>query len=152
MISVRSSVASILALGLLFAVAGCGKKETGPKLSPVTGTIKVDGKAAARVLVNFIPVGKTQGEGGNGITDASGAYQLKGRGTNVGVPAGDYKVVCQKMVMPDGSDFDDNKGMSLADSGAKQVLLPIYSDSEQTKLGASVKAEGGKFDFEVTTK
>ncbi len=97
--------------------------------------------------------GNDAGEGGNGITDASGVYQLKGRDKKVGVPAGDYKIVCQKMVMPDGSDFDPSKGASLADSDAKQILPPVFSDREQTTLKASVPAEGGnKFDFDVKSK
>ncbi len=153
MIGVRSGVAWGLAFCVFLAAGGCGSKETGPKLVPVGGTIQLDGKAASGVMVTFVPTGKTPGEGGNGITDASGVYQLKGRDKKVGVPAGDYKIVCQKMVMPDGSDFDPSKGASLADSDAKQILPPVFSDREQTTLKASVPAEGGnKFDFDVKSK
>lgn len=152
MISLRTNVAVLLALCTVLAAVGCGSKDKGPKLAPVSGAVTLDGKAAPNVMVIFVPVGKTPGQGGNGITDGSGVYQLKGRDAKVGVPAGDYKVVCQKMVMPDGSDFDSSKGMSMADSDAKQILPPIYSDSEQTTLKASIPAEGGKFDFEVKSK
>ncbi len=146
--------AFVLVSCLLMPLGGCGGGGKGdrPKLVPVTGTITCNGKAAAGLGVSFLPQGQTRGQGGNAITDSSGAYQLKSRGTEPGVPAGEYKVTCQKYVMPDGSDFDISKGVSPHESGAKQVLPPIYSEEEQTTLKASVPAEGGKFDFEVKSK
>ena len=148
----RFGMACVVASCVLLAAVGCGDKDEGPKLTPVSGTVNLDGKAAPGVMVTFVPVGKTPGEGATGVTDATGVYQLKVRGTKVGVPAGEYKVVCQKLVMPDGSDFDASKVPSLADSGARQILPPSYSDGEQTTLKAQVPAEGGKFDFEVKSK
>lgn len=139
---------------LLVPLAGCGAGGKGdrPQLVPVTGSIVCDGKTAAGVMVNFWPIGQTRGQGASAVTDASGAYQLKTHGTEPGAPAGEYKVTCEKYVMPDGSDFDVSKGVSPHESGAKQVLPPTYSDKDQTTLKATVPEQGGKFDFQVESK
>lgn len=152
MTGMRSYMVGAAILCAFLLTVGCGKKDSGPRLIPVTGKVTLDGKAGSGVMVTFVPTGATPGEGGYGLTDSSGAYQLKGRGEKMGVPAGEYKIVCTKMVMPDGSDFDPSKGVMLADSDAKQVLPAVYSDQQQTTLKATVPEQGGNFDFELKSK
>ncbi len=62
----------VFLLGMVATVLGCGEK--GPRLAPVSGTVTLDGKPLAKVIVTFVPV-----EGGvssSGVTDESGSYSL----------------------------------------------------------------------------
>ena len=147
----RRVVVFALASCVLLPLGGCGGSSQGnqPKLVPVSGSITLDGKAASGVMVSFVPTGQTRGEGGNAVTDSAGRYELKTRGVKAGIPAGEYRVTCQRLVMPDGSVFDPAKGVSPHESGAKQVLPPAYSDAQQTTLKATVTDKGGTFDFGV---
>src|SRR5262245_34491084 len=92
-----------LLLSLLLVVGGCKDSDTGD-LVPVTGTVTLDGKDLANAVLRFEPTGETKGQGGIGVTDASGKFAIKGRNGKEGVPPGTYKVVISKLVMPDGSD------------------------------------------------
>jgi hypothetical protein len=142
-----------LLLGALCVTSlGCSKTYQGGKLAPVSGTVTLDGKPAAEIMVLFTPTVETAGQGGMGATDASGKYELKTRGEFTGVVPGQYKVTCLKYVMPDGSPIPNDPDFSMATSGAKQVLPAKYSDSEQTVLSATVPAEGTVVPLELTSR
>ena len=85
-----------------------------------------------------------------GETDANGHYELA-QGEKKGVPAGDYQVVVEKWVNPDGSVYRDEEGISPMEAGVTQLIPPQYSVMESTELNATVPAEGGTFDFELTS-
>lgn len=148
--SARSLIALVLAASVLPA-PGCGGSDGDqPELVPVSGTVTLDGAPLKGAVVTFIPAGTTKGVGGTGVTDESGRYEAKWRGGQSGLPVGEYRVTCAKMVMPDGSDVPaDTDDATLMGSGAKQLLPPRYSDSERTTLAATVAAGGGTFDFDL---
>lgn len=75
--------ASLACIGLLLAT-GCGSG-----VSPVTGTITLDGKPAADLIVAFTPEGG--GTSGAATTDASGNYSISSP-LGGGLPVGKYKV------------------------------------------------------------
>jgi hypothetical protein len=63
---------------------------------------------------------------------------------------GEYQVIIEKWVMPDGSLYK-SADMSPMDAGAKQEIPAKYSNMESTELKASVSAGGGTIDFELTS-
>ncbi len=89
---------AIIVLGLvgILATAGCGDKGLGICL--VNGSVNVDGRAAAGVMVIFCPVGgspEVQKLRPFGITEIDGKFQLTSDQKGDGAPAGQYKVLMQ---------------------------------------------------------
>ena len=146
---------AIVFCGLFLAVlAGCDSG-TGdlPELVPVSGAVTLDGAPAAGVNVTFIPIGSTAGGASYGATDAGGKYELKSNDGRPGAAVGEFKVVCSKWVMPDGSDYVGVPGgPSPMEAGAAEKLPPKFSDETATTLKATVPAGGGTIDLEVTSK
>lgn len=141
-------ICSVMVLGcaaLVVTLAGCPGGSTRPEveLVPVEGTITLDGKPLANASVMF-GGGVAMGE-----TDASGHYELMSQGTKKGVPVGEYKVVVEKWVMPDGTAYKNAEGVNPMDAGAKQEIPAKYSNMDSTELKATVPAGGGKVDFEL---
>jgi len=101
-------------------------------------------------MVTFVPTGATRGPVAEGRTDPQGRYELasqQGRGAAPGA----YRVTIMKLVMPDGSDYTPEAGVGPADSPARQVLPPRYSDLQRTTLTATVPEEGSSsLDFALT--
>lgn len=138
---------SIAMLALL--MAGCGPSADLPEVVPVSGTVTLDGEPLSGATVVFIPTGSTAGRAAQGGTDATGRYELSS-GEQKGAPAGEFKVVVQKWVMPDGSDFKGGE-MSPLEAGAQEKLPARYSSEEATELKATVPGGGGTIDFDLKT-
>lgn len=136
-LSVRGSDRFAL-FGLVLSVSiisGCGGKEAPPveDLVPVGGKVTFDGKPEAGIQVIFTPTGANmESRGGNGVTDASGAFTLKNYQGQDGVPAGQYFVTFSWMVGPDGSAPKPGSppvpGISVVER-----IPPLWSD--RTKKG-----------------
>ena len=151
----RVVVGEMMLCGLfLVAVAGCGVSNPNlPEVVPVSGAVTLDGAPAAGVNVTFIPIGSTAGGASYGATDAGGKYELKSNDGRPGAVVGEFKVVCSKWVMPDGSDYVGVPGgPSPMKAGAKELLPAKYSEEYQTALKATVPPGGGTIDLEVTSK
>ncbi|MCP4592521.1 MAG: DUF4198 domain-containing protein, partial [bacterium] len=135
-------------------VVGCGGRDPNlPKLVPVEGTITLDGKPASGTSVTFLPTGTTRGNGAVGYTDAEGKYKLSDpRDGSEGVPVGEYRVMCNKLVMPDGTDLPMNSDIPPMDSPAREVLPVNYSDMEMSELTFTVPEAGGTADFDLKSK
>ena len=86
------------------AVAAAGMPHL-PELVPVSGTVTLDGKPLSGATVTFLPVGATRGRSCYGVTGADGRYELMETDKNKGAPEGEFEVLCNKWVMPDGSDL-----------------------------------------------
>ena len=143
-------VVCVLVSLTLTLLAGCTRsKKRQLKLEPVSGTIMLAGKPGPGVTVTFVPKGNTPGYGGASVTDENGRYELKTFENEAGVPAGEYDVTCEKLVMPDGSDFSRKKGVGPIDAGAREILPPMYSDLGRTTLNATVAPGGSKIDFDL---
>jgi hypothetical protein len=137
---------------LVFAlVGGCEKAD--PSLVAVSGTITLNGDPLAYATVTFIPKDGTPGFGGVGKTDAAGRYTLLGSRDNAkGIPAGEYRVVISKRLMPDGSELAPNDNTPPMMSPAKESLPDGFSSMTGTRQTASVKPDGGPYDFAVLSK
>ena len=142
--------------GLLLPVVllGCGGGDSDlPGLVPVSGVVTLDGKPVGGVDVTFIPVGSTAGGISYGHTDPNGAYELTSNDGRKGAVVGDFKVVCSKRVMPDGSDYvAEPGGLSPLEADTKELLPRKYSEEGATILKATVPAGGGTVDLEVTRR
>jgi hypothetical protein len=134
---------------ILLVLCGCGKDPNQPDLVPMSGKVLLDDQPLAGADITFIPVGGTKGSGSTGRTDAEGVYKLTAiRGGSGAVP-GEYRVVISKRVMSDGSDFPANSKLPPIESPAKETLSPEYSDRQQSKLTATVPAQGETKDFQL---
>lgn len=137
----RTIVSSLALLALL----GCG----GGGADHVKGKVTLDGQPLKNALVAFIPMEGTKGVGGNGVTDADGAFTIKTpRGE--AIEPGEYRVVISKFLCPDGSEPDPD--VPPIDSDASESLSPDYSDRDNSKLRANVSSEKKDFPFELTKK
>ncbi len=124
-----------------------------PDLVPVTGTVTLDGEPVEGVNVTFIPTGTTPGGASYGATDASGKYELKSNDGRTGATAGEFKVVCGRWVMADGTAFvGEPGGPSPMEAGATESLPPKYSQEDATTLTATVPSGGGEVNFDLKNK
>ena len=135
--------AAILWLGL----AGCG----GSTGVPITGTVTFDGKALPGAMVSFRPTGqKTEGLGGSGLTGADGKFVLQEARGGKGIAPGDYTVVINRRLRPDGSVPPAD--VPPMDSDARETLPVRYSDSKQSTLRATVSKDKAVHDFPLVKK
>jgi hypothetical protein len=137
---------STLGCLVLFALPGCGGPK-GPKLIPTTGTVSYNGKALSAARVQFLPIEGTEGVGGTGKTDAEGTYKISYRRGGEGLPAGKYKVVISKRVMPDGSEPSDD--VPPIESPARETLPARFSSQEGSTLQATVSEGGNPIPFDL---
>ena len=157
----RVCSAIVLALGLV----GCGGGgEEVPavfsNLVNVTGKVTLDGEPLVGAAISFIPDGQDAVRGAYGLTTDTGEYTLitpvKGRSAeeNAGAVPGHYKVMINKLLMPDGSEPPaDRSHADQEGAGAREIIPVIYSDPEQTVLASGVGAWGEQTgDFELKSK
>ena len=151
MIPKKCNLALVLGFTLLLSSGGCGRDPNLPKLEPVSGTVTLNGRPLTNASVTFVPTGTTQGSGATGATGPDGKYVLESRGER-GVPAGEYRVVVNKLVMPDGSDFPLNSDVPPIESSAREMLPRHYSDEATSTITKTVPEGGGTIDIQLTTE
>lgn len=146
-------------IGLLcvaLATAGCSSKSSKPELTPVAGTVTLDGKPLPDADITFFLQGQTVPgyTASMGKTDADGKYQLKFGGDAGAVP-GNFKVTVSRIVNENGAALNPDEGMDLPQLEmqglAKQSLPEKYWDLDKTELNTTVekgKSEG--YDFPLT--
>ncbi len=128
---------------LLFAAAltmcsGCGGHAKGlPELGQVTGTVTLDGQPLAGARVRFEP--QVAAAMSNGLTDASGEYELWYTSDVKGAAVGSHLVRIETPPNPDPA------------SGAMPVMLPAKYNTDST-LTADVKAGKNALNFELTSQ
>lgn len=136
----------------LVCLTACGSSETKRddlKTFPTWGTVTIKGKAVPGVSVVFFPDGQTSGQGGRGTTDESGQFMLRYQDGRDGVPPGNYRVLFEHFVMPDGSKVPESEFP--ADVGAINQLPHKFSDFGTSPFKATVP-EGGTSDLEFDLK
>lgn len=147
------SIAACLAVSFIVGCGGDAKPAPDPSVS-VSGIVTMDGKPLDRATVTFLPVsGTKQGNGGSGVTDSAGKYELSSQVGNVaviGTPPGKYTVMISKMVKPDGSVADAMEPPMM--SAAREVVPLQYSDFATSILSETVSSSGGTFNFDLKSK
>jgi hypothetical protein len=108
-------------------LSGCGP--VGPKKYPVTGTVKVDGSYAERVLVQFTIEGTGEATGNDkypsALTDSRGQFILGKGSEQEGAVEGEYVVTFAWMSGPELEAFDRFKGKLSNPSKSKhRVRVP----------------------------
>lgn len=140
---------------ILFSLStGCsGDKQPTFDLTPVSGTVMLDGKPLADADVAFYLQGQDPKGyyGSAGKTDAQGKYELKA-GMAKGAVPGSYKVTVRCFRDANGGPLVEQEGMDLEQlkltGQAKDTVPPKYSDLEKTELKATVeKGKADGYDF-----
>jgi hypothetical protein len=151
----RNFLASALGWALVSLWIGCDAAQDGPPLVPAEGAISLNGKPLPNAEIMFEPRGETPGQALFGRTNAEGKFAVASPdGKRKGAPVGNYHVVINKLVKPDGSDFVPDPNQGPMDTGGFKELLPAnYSDTAQSQLTADVPEGGTKnLEFKLTSK
>lgn len=134
----------VLALALA-AGAGCGS--AAPVVSPVEGVVKVDGKPAGNLLIQFTPMAWAKDRpvtSASAVSDPAGRFILKADDGQPGAPVGTHKVtVVDNNLSVEGEP--DQPG------GRKKVVNRVpqaYGSAVSTPLEVEVRAD--KKDYELT--
>ncbi|MFL6543755.1 MAG: hypothetical protein ACJ8LM_01050 [Candidatus Udaeobacter sp.] len=129
------------------AASGCGEKGFG---SQVNGSVNVDGKPAAGVMVMFCPVGgseEVQKLRPQAFTGPEGKFQLMSRRRGDGAPPGEYKVLLQWPAIEKGVVGDGGQGLG------PDRLQGRYWNLEKTQFTVQVKPGTNDLPpFELKTK
>ena len=143
--NIRRFVGAWIMIWTLIA-AGCGgASNPNANLIPVTGTVTMDGKPLEGASVTFMG----PGQGGSGVTDAAGKYEITHFRAGKGVDAGDYSVLISKLVMANGSPIPPGTE-SAADLNTKELVPQQYN--AVTTLKANVKAGAPPIDFAIKSR
>jgi len=146
----RSTRLLTLLAGAAFALAaaGCG----GPKVYPVSGTVKFEGKPMkGGGSITFVPTGKQEGKTGGGLIAEDGTYTLTSYKPGDGSMAGEFRVVITQVTEQEGKATGDGEKSSRSVSVvAKEDRIPeIYGDTFKSPLTAKVEAKENKLDFDL---
>jgi len=139
----------------LCTTPGCSSGPPGPKLVPVSGTVTLDDKPLGAADIMFIPKDDTRGQAAVARSDESGKFELLSNDRKrKGAAAGSYRVVINKLVNPDGTDFIPDPNSGPMDTGGFKELLPAtYSDPQQTSLTAEIPDAGtSALEFKLKAK
>ena len=128
--------ACLLSVVIMTALVGCG--DSLPPLTPVTGTITMDGEALDGANVTLMPAENTAGRTGSGVSDASGNFTLSTTfneelGTAPGMIGGIYKVMVSKTeIVADDSalSMDDMSSMDGANTMYESQFGDMTEDGE----------------------
>ena len=141
---------------VVLAAAGCSSKSRKPELTPVAGTVMLDGKPLPDADITFFLQGQSVPgyTASMGKTDAEGKYQLKFAGDPGAVP-GNFKVTVSRIVNESGAALNPDEGMDLTQLEmqglAKQSLPEKYWNLDKTELTATVeKGKADGYDFQLT--
>jgi hypothetical protein len=136
--------------------SGCGTSQKGPPLVPAEGIVTLDGKPLSGATVMLVPRGETRGATAlYGKTDSAGKFGVTSPdGKHKGASVGNYQVVINKLVKPDGSDFVPDPKSGPEDTGGFREVLPTaYSDPARSALTADVPDGGTKsLEFKLNSK
>ncbi|HBE68227.1 MAG TPA: hypothetical protein DDW52_08775 [Planctomycetaceae bacterium] len=125
---------SLLSLAVALCV-GCGG-ESNPPTSPVTGVVKLDGKAIEGAQIAFIAdPSNPDNRAAAGVTDAEGRYSLTSFVSGDGAMAGKYNITVTKYDTPDG-------GANPYGDGAGQTIDENLSEEEQEAARDAAYAAG----------
>lgn len=152
MLGSRLGRVAVLAVGLCSFGFGCaGGGAEGPKLAPASGTVTIDKKPVAGVVVTFSPTAQGVGAGAFGVTDESGKYELVHHSGRKGIEPGNYAVVFSRMTKPDGSPLPP--GQSPTEVEAVESIPERFRTVAKPVHTATVPPEGGSsFDFDINAK
>ncbi|MEZ6064354.1 MAG: hypothetical protein R3B90_01285 [Planctomycetaceae bacterium] len=123
-----------IAAVLPMLAAGCGP-EVHEADSTARGVVMLDGKPLTGGVVMFFP-GSGEGQGGSGMIQPDGTFEVRTNASTTGIDPGTYIVVIKPT-----DDMEDGGGIP-----AK------YQDAENAEFSAEVTAQGpNEFSFVLTS-
>ncbi len=135
--AVRKAPAAAGMAALILGVAACGHvQKSDVPLVPVNGEVTFEGAPLEEAMVRYIPEGSTLGQGGSGLTDDKGFFEISTPFGEPGLTGGDYKVVVSKWVLPPGAVYDPAKGP--IEQPGRELVGARYSNPSMTTLRAKV--------------
>ena len=122
--------ACLLSVVMMTALVGCG--DSLPPLTPVTGTVTMDGEALDGANITLMPSENTSGRTASGVSDASGNFTIsttfnQDLGTAPGMIGGVYKVMVTKTEVVEEETTMSMEDMSTMD-GASTMYEGTFGD------------------------
>lgn len=131
----------LLGFALLLLLAGCGKKETGPKRVTLAGTVTLDGQPLEGADIVFFNEKDEVGM----ITGTGGKYNIP-----IKAIPGEYKVTVSKLKGMD--QVQEGVAMAPSADANPETLPDQFSNRTLTKLKFTVPEEGTETaDFDLRT-
>ncbi|MBD3674399.1 MAG: hypothetical protein HUJ26_12825 [Planctomycetaceae bacterium] len=136
---------------LTFVMFGCGGGSSdAPDMGEVSGTITVDGKPGAGLMVTFQP---ESGRPSIGTTDDSGYYELDYtadlKGAKIG--KGFITIVTPADEGEGYSEGDEEGGEGYAESTDPIPAKYNAEAASNPEMQVEIKAEGNTFDYKIST-
>ena len=134
-------------LGL--SIAGCGGDLAPKKLErvEVKGVVTLDGKPLGGANLRFIPISKTPGKGGWGLTGEDGHYTAKSSDGEEQMPIGEYQVLVTVGAPPEDADAPPP-----SKSAGGVFVPPIYGDAGRSPLVVGFHKGAGEANIELRSK
>lgn len=142
----KKSWAASLVIAALVGSTGCGGGGTTVSTVPASGTVTLDGAPVDGARLTFMPNTGGPDKIGYAVTDAQGQFEATTRGGAPGLAVGSYRVLVEKLALPDGSPIPPDA--MAADVGAKNILPPLYANSDESPLSAAI-ADGGTSELKL---
>jgi len=129
---------------LLVSTSGCGSPSA--KITPVEGIVKLDGKPAGGIMVQFMP---DSTRGGNGptsfaVTDAEGKFKLKTYEGKDGAVVGPHLVILM--------DNEEDRPAQGTVSRKPIRLATRYGVATPGQLSVEVQESGAAIELAATAK
>jgi hypothetical protein len=129
-------------LGCVLAL-GCGGVTS--DLTPVSGTVKLDGEPIGHAILTFMPE-KGGAHGGTGMSGSDGRYVIVGPQGQKGLTGGSYKVVISRILRKDGTPPPAD--VPPIESDGVETLPVKYTQQDRTPLIVTVEP-GKPIDFDL---
>lgn len=144
----RNSLALASTGMICLVIAGCGGgPDDMPDVGQVTGTVTVDGKPTAGLMVTFQP---EAGRPSYATTNESGVYELQYNSDTTGAKVGTNLVTISTDSTDDGEDYEAD-----TDTSAEQDAIPARYNTmagENPEMTVDVKPGSNTFDFILSSK
>lgn len=130
------------------AAAGCG----GPKLYPVRGVVKFDGRPMkGGGSIAFMPVGNQPGRAPGGEVKEDGTFELSTAAPGDGAMAGEFRVVIHQSTdrEPEAKKDGERAGKAVTVVGEADRIPAVYSDPARSPLRATVEAKDNALTLEL---
>ena len=133
----------------LIGVAGCGARDTGPAMIPVTGEVSFNGHPVSGADVSFLPSkGASDAAPAQAVTDEAGRFEVvsvfdRGRTTRAGMTSGHYTVTVTQL--------EQSPATANLSRPPKNLLPAKYAAAVSSGLVAEVTPDGkNHFAFELS--
>src|SRR5947207_14268643 len=136
-------------------LVGCGSSGN-VRVYPVKGAVTFNGKPmVGGGSISFMPLTNQRGKTAGGEIKADGTYERMTYQPRDGSMTGEFRVVINQIVYQEPQRTGDGEGKSsapLAVVPEPDRIPPIYSDSLQSPLTATVEAKSNEIDLDLSRK